>query len=63
VRRAVERATLSVPEAAAVLGISRDAAYDAARRGELPTLRFGRRILVSRAALDRLLNAGEPITK
>jgi len=57
---AIERATLSVSEAAAMLGISRDAAYDAARRGELPTLRFGRRVLVSKAVLDRIL-AGEPL--
>jgi len=58
--RETERATLSVQEAAQLLGISRDAAYDAARRGELPTLKFGRRILVSKAVLDRIL-AGERV--
>ena len=29
--------------------------YDAARRGELPTIRLGRRLLVPRHALDELL--------
>jgi excisionase family DNA binding protein len=46
---------MTVPEAARVLGIGRDAAYRAAARGELPTLRVGRRILVPVAALERLL--------
>ena len=51
-----ERRTFTVPEAARLLGIGRSAAYDAARRGELPTLRIGRRILVPRAALEQLLS-------
>lgn len=46
---------MTVPEAARVLGIGRDAAYRAAARGDLPTLRVGRRILVPVAALERLL--------
>ena len=55
------RRTLTIDEAAEVLGIGRNAAYDAAKRGELPTLRIGRRLLVPAAALDRLLEvAGEP---
>jgi len=37
------------------LHLGRNAAYDAARRGEIPTLRFGKRLLVSKAALARLL--------
>ncbi len=48
--------TLTVPEAAKVLGISRALAYEAARTGDLPTVRFGRRLVVPRAALDRVLN-------
>ena len=50
--------TLSVEEAAKVLGISRGLAYDAVRRGEIPSISIGRRKLVSRAVLQRLL-AGE----
>ncbi len=49
------RLTLTMAEAAATLGISRDAAYDAAARNELPTIRIGSRRLVPRAALERLL--------
>ena len=49
-------ATISVTEAAAKLGVSRNLAYLLAARGELPgAIRLGRRILVSRAALDRAL--------
>jgi excisionase family DNA binding protein len=50
-----ERATMTVTEAARVLGISRGKAYEAAARGEIPTLKIGRRILVPRTALERLL--------
>jgi len=51
-----ERLCLSVPEAAKILGISRGLAYELARSGRLPALRFGRRLLISRAALERMLN-------
>jgi excisionase family DNA binding protein len=53
----VERLTYSIPEAAALLGISRNLAYDLARRDELPgAIKLGqKRIVVSRAALERLL--------
>ena len=47
--------TCTVPEAGKILGIGRNAAYEAARIGELPTIRFGRRIVVPKAALKRLL--------
>jgi excisionase family DNA binding protein len=52
----MERQTLTVTEAGQVLGLSRNAAYDAAKRGDLPVIRFGKRLLVPRAALDQLLN-------
>ena len=51
------RLALSVEEAANLLGISRSLAYELAARGELPVLRLGRRIVVPRAALERLLDA------
>jgi excisionase family DNA binding protein len=54
-----ERLTLTVEEAAAMLGISRAFAYEAVNRGEIPHIRIGRRILVPRSALDRLLDTGE----
>jgi excisionase family DNA binding protein len=51
-----KRLTLTVPEAAELLGVSRGVAYEAARTGELPgVIRLGRRLLVSRAHLLALL--------
>ncbi len=50
-----ERMTLSVEEAAGVLGISRALAYELVRRGELPRLRLGRRVVVPRRALEELV--------
>jgi excisionase family DNA binding protein len=53
---------LSVPQAAAILGISKDLAYDLTARGELPSLRFGRRIVVPTKPLLTLLNGeGAPL--
>ena len=51
-----DRLTWSITEAAQVLGISRASAYEAAHRGELPVRVIGRRMLVPRVALLRLLN-------
>jgi excisionase family DNA binding protein len=51
-----ERLTYTLTEAAALLGISRALAYEAAHRGDLPVCRVGRRILVPRVALLRLLD-------
>lgn len=56
------RATISVPEAGQLLGIERKSAYNAARRGELPTITLGRRLLVPTQALLDLLSAGSKAT-
>lgn len=48
-------ATLTVEQAAEVLGISRRSAYRAVERGDLPTLRLGRRLLVPTARLLAIL--------
>ena len=50
--------TVTVAEASRLLGISRGLAYEMARIGKLPTIRFGRRLLVPRRALDHLLEYG-----
>ena len=50
------RLTWTVTEAAELLGISRASAYEAAHRGELPVRVIGRRMLVPRVALLRLLS-------
>lgn len=52
-----DRLTLDVPEAARVLGIGRNATYDGVRRGEIPHVRIGGRILIPREALERMLGS------
>jgi excisionase family DNA binding protein len=47
--------TVSVEEAGRILGISRGAAYTHARDGSLPSIRLGKRLLVPKAALEKLL--------
>ena len=51
--RATDTLTMTVEEAGKLLGIGRSSAYGAIRRGELPSLKIGRRILVPRSALFR----------
>jgi excisionase family DNA binding protein len=50
--------TYRIDEAAELLGVGRNQAYEAAKRGQIPAIRIGKRILVPKAALDRML-AGE----
>jgi len=50
-----ERRVVTVNEAALMLRISRGAAYEAAKRKEIPTIRIGRRLLVPLAALSDCL--------
>ena len=40
------RLTVTVDEAAAILGLGRSAAYEATRRGQIPSRRLGRRIVI-----------------
>lgn len=49
------RLAISVEELAVGMGIGRAAAYEAIKRGEFPTLKIGRRILVPIAALEKML--------
>jgi len=51
-----KRLVLTVSEAAAALGISRTHAYELVARGELASLRLGRRIVVPRRSLERLVD-------
>jgi excisionase family DNA binding protein len=50
------RLVLSVKEARGQLGLSRGLMYEALRTGQIPSIRIGRRILIPRAALERLLD-------
>ncbi|MCZ6590336.1 MAG: helix-turn-helix domain-containing protein [Alphaproteobacteria bacterium] len=51
----IERVTCTVTEAAKKLGIGRNQTYAAVKRGDIPTIRIGKRILVLAKALDRML--------
>ena len=54
-----DKAVLTVDETAQLLGLSRNSAYQGVMRGEIPSIRVGKRILVPRAALERLLQMAE----
>ena len=51
----VQKKTITIVEAAKILGIGRNHAYAAARRGDIPIIKIGKRILVPRLALERML--------
>lgn len=51
-----QRKTLTVPEAGReYFGLGRNASYEAARRGDIPTIKIGRLLRVPVAAMDRKL--------
>jgi len=53
-------AVLSVDEAARFLGCDRKTIYGAIASGDLPALKLGRRLFISREVLDRMLNGAQP---
>jgi hypothetical protein len=57
-----ETKTISVPEAGRIyFNLSREGSYDAARTGDIPTVRIGRLLRVPVRALERMLDrASEP---
>jgi excisionase family DNA binding protein len=50
------RGTITIIEAARRLGIGRNQAYEAAHRGEIPSIKIGKRLLVPKAALEKMLS-------
>ncbi|NKB49057.1 MAG: helix-turn-helix domain-containing protein [Alphaproteobacteria bacterium] len=50
-----DKKTYSVTEVAAQLGIGRNQAYEAVRRGQIPSLRIGTRIVVPKTAFENWL--------
>jgi len=56
-----QRLTLTVNEAAKMLGISRGLAYEMVKTGEIPSVHFGKRVLVPRAALEKMLAEPKPL--
>lgn len=51
----------SVAEAAKLLRLSRNSTYQAIYHGEIPSIRIGKRILVPRVALEKMLSG--PVTQ
>jgi predicted DNA-binding transcriptional regulator AlpA len=50
-----ERLVYDVPEAGAKLGLSKNRSYEAVKRGDIPTIKIGRRLFVPKVAWDRIL--------
>ena len=53
------RLCITVPEAAKMLHISRNFAYELVRQDKLPVVHFGKRILIPRVKLEKLLEKDE----
>jgi excisionase family DNA binding protein len=47
--------TFTVVETAKLLGLGRNQTYEAVQRGEIPSIRIGKRILIPRIGLETLL--------
>ena len=54
-----EAKTMTIAEAAKLLRLGKNQTYEAARSGQLPTIRIGKRILVLTEPLKRLLGVSE----
>jgi excisionase family DNA binding protein len=51
-----DRTTITVPEAAEILGVSRSTIYRAIKAGTFPVVQIGSRVVIPTAALARLLD-------
>ncbi len=54
-----KKITGTVDEAAKVLGVSRNSAYEGVKTGDIPSMRVGKRILVLWGPFMRMLGAGD----
>lgn len=50
-----ESLVYSVPEAGRLLSLSRATSYELAHQGVIPTIRLGRRLVVPKVAIERML--------
>ncbi len=48
--------TYDVPDAAKILGIGRNQAYERVRCGDLRSIRMGKRLLIPKVEIERILN-------
>ena len=51
----LDRRTYSITEASELLGVGKNSVYRATHKKEIPVIRIGGRLLVPRAAFDRIL--------
>lgn len=58
-----EPLTLSIPDAGAMAGLAKNGAYAAARRGEIPVIKFGGKRRVPVAKWKRILAEGSDDSK
>jgi excisionase family DNA binding protein len=54
-----EKLTISVETAGQLLGLSRNSAYQGVHTGEIPAVKVGKRYLIPRKALQKMLEAGK----
>ncbi len=50
-----KRLCITVPEAAAMLGLSKNFTYELVKQKQLPVVKFGKRLLIPRLALEKML--------
>ena len=53
------RLCISVPEAAKMLGMSRNYTYELVRTKQIPVVKFGKRLLIPRVLLEKMLERGD----
>ena len=58
-RRLLEPPTTTVPIAGEILGLCRRTSYDAAARGDIPTIKVGKRLLVPTELLRQMLGLNQ----
>ena len=51
-----ESLVYDVPQAGAMLGLNKNAAYAAAKRGDIPTIKIGKLLKVPKAAFHAILD-------
>ncbi|MBA7672618.1 hypothetical protein ES703_80801 [subsurface metagenome] len=51
----LKKEILTVDETATILGLARNSCYEGIKRGEIPHIKVGKRILVPRHALEKML--------
>ena len=50
-----ERLILTIPEVGKILGVSRTTAYILANTGQIPVIRLGKKLIVPKSALEKML--------